>query len=59
MNISFTSEAFKDYQNWSKEDKKIFSKIGSQFCLSVDYVLGNKKQEKKIICLAELPGIIQ
>ena len=29
MNISFTSEAFKDYQNWSKEDKKIFAKIGS------------------------------
>ncbi len=28
MNISFTSEAFEDYQNWSKEDKKIFLKIG-------------------------------
>lgn len=29
MNISFTSDAYKDYQNWKKEDKKIFSKIGS------------------------------
>ncbi len=29
MNLSFTSEAYNDYQNWSKEDQKIFLKIGS------------------------------
>jgi toxin YoeB len=28
MNISFDPEAFKDFQAWAAEDKKIFSKIG-------------------------------
>ena len=27
MNLSFTSDAYKDYQNWKRDDKKIFSKI--------------------------------
>ncbi len=29
MNLSFTSDAYKDYQNWKRDDKKIFSKIAS------------------------------
>lgn len=29
MKISFTPEAFQDFQAWSTEDKKIFSKICS------------------------------
>ncbi len=29
MNITFAADAFKDFQIWSKEDKKIFSKIVS------------------------------
>jgi toxin YoeB len=27
MKIAFSSEAFLDFQNWSREDKKLFSKI--------------------------------
>ena len=27
MNISFTSEAFQDLKDWSKNDRKMFSKI--------------------------------
>jgi len=26
MKIAFSSEAFQDFQNWSREDKKTFSK---------------------------------
>ena len=29
MNITFTTDAFNDFQSWSKEDKKVFSKIVS------------------------------
>ena len=27
MILSFTSDAYKDYQKWKRDDKKIFSKI--------------------------------
>ena len=29
MIISFASDAFNDFQNWSREDNKVFSKIVS------------------------------
>lgn len=29
MNITFTTDAFNDFQSWSREDKKVFSKIVS------------------------------